>query len=261
MNEKDIQGLKDWFRAYSARFHMENPGEQKNIALKVAHTLKVVEDAALIAKGEGIFGEDLLIVQAAALLHDIGRFSQYAEFRTFRDSVSVNHGELGAEVLEREGVLRGLPDGQRRLILTAVKYHNAYSIPPHLEDRETFFLKLLRDADKLDIWRVFMEYFEEDREERAEAAGLGLPEEGGISPEIIGSVFRNQVVPLSEVRTLDEFKMLQLSWIFGLNFLTSYRLFSERGLLERLASKLPPAEDVREAVVHIGNFLKAKLRG
>ena len=38
------------------------------------------------------------------------------------------------------------------------------------------FLQLIRDADKLDIWRIFSEYYESSKHDRASAAGLGLPD-------------------------------------------------------------------------------------
>ena len=48
------------------------------------------------------------VAEAIALFHDVGRFPQYARYKTFRDSISTNHAALGASVLfeqERSGSL------------------------------------------------------------------------------------------------------------------------------------------------------------
>ena len=36
------------------------------------------------------------------LLHDIARFEQYTKYKTFRDSISIDHGDLGVEILFEE---------------------------------------------------------------------------------------------------------------------------------------------------------------
>ncbi len=117
-----------------------------------------------------------LLSETIALFHDLGRFPQYARFKTFNDRVSVNHGMLGAQVLENEKVLLHLDEKEQELIIKAVKFHNAFSIPQNEKEEIVFFLKLIRDADKLDIWRVFLDYYESPSEERASAVGLGLPD-------------------------------------------------------------------------------------
>ncbi len=48
---------------------------------------------------------DLYLAEVMALFHDIGRFEQYACYHTFADRHSVNHTELGVEVLQRENLL------------------------------------------------------------------------------------------------------------------------------------------------------------
>ena len=256
MTEEDFARLKGRFLKYVRTYRMGDPSEQRNIALKRTHTLNVCRDMGFICRGEGLDEKDALIARAAALLHDTGRFPQYAKFRTFDDRTSINHGLIGAEVLMEERFLEGLSRSEQSLIIRAVKYHNAYAIP-RLDRRAVFFLKLLRDADKLDIWKVMLQYFAQPAQSRAAAAGLGLPEGADVSAEIIPVILENRVVPIALVKSLNDYKLLLLSWVFGINFKTTFRLFSGRHYARDLASCLPQTDEVRRAVLHIEDFVRS----
>ena len=260
MTEEDFACLKRRFLRYVRGFRMETPEEQRNIGLKRAHTLRVCRDIGLIARGEGISGDDALLARAAALLHDAGRFPQYAKFRTFNDVASVNHGLLGAEAIRDAQLLEGCFSFSRQeksLIIRAVKYHNALSLP-RLDKRSVLLLKLVRDADKLDIWRVFIEYFGREKKDRPTAAGQDLPEGRGISPAALRGVLENRGIRLAEVKNLNDYKLLLLSWVFGINFGAAFRLVKRRRLFERLAATLPRGQAAEKAVNHLEKFIRLK---
>jgi hypothetical protein len=88
------------------------------------------------------------------------------------ETVFVNHGS-GARTLREKGVLRNLSAAEQEVIIQSVMFHNAFSVPRKKSGDVIFFIKLIRDADKLDIWRVFLEYYESPDEQRASAVGLG----------------------------------------------------------------------------------------
>jgi hypothetical protein len=260
-----MEFFRGWFSAYAQGFCIAHPAEEdiRNYRLKEEHTYRVCDDIRLIAAAEGAMsvgaGEDgVLLAEAAALFHDVGRFPQYARYGTFRDSVSENHGEWGVRVLRDEGILGRLHERERSLILSAVRYHNAFSVPDLGDPEAVFLLKLIRDADKLDVWRVFAEYFGQPEEERAPAASLGLPGGRGISDGNLDRVASGDILPLGAVRTADDFKLMLLSWVYGLNFRASFGLVLERGFIGRIAGYLPPAEDAGEAVARLREFAEGK---
>ena len=110
-----------------------------------------------------------------------GRFPQYSRYKTFRDSISVNHGKLGAEVLIQEKVLSALPQNEQSIIINAVKFHNAISVPSLEDMEEMLVLKMVRDADKLDVWRVFLDFCETGPDdEKASETGLGTAGHAGV---------------------------------------------------------------------------------
>ena len=123
------------------------------ISRKFYHTFRVVDYAKAIAKSENLNEHDTNIAFLCALLHDIGRFEQAKIYNTFNDKKSIDHGDLGYRILLKNNYISEFVNDEKdkKIILNAVKNHNKYAIDSTLNDRELFFAKLIRDADKLDI--------------------------------------------------------------------------------------------------------------
>jgi len=231
--------LEKWFGQYVRDFRTGSAEDIGNIELKEEHTRRVRADAEAIACGLGLEEDERSLASIIALFHDVGRFPQYRQYRTFRDSESVNHAALGARVLVEQQVLRELPPSDRDLIVRAVALHNVFSLPPGLDRRLELHARIVRDADKLDIWRIFAGLFSLPAGARPSAAGLGLPDGPGFSAAVLERLVRREMVPLAEIRGLNDYKLLQLSWIYDLNFPASFRALRERDLIARIASTLP----------------------
>jgi len=258
MRKSDLETFKDWFSGYTQSFFTDSAVDRRNIDLKIRHTFLVCENIVGISQTEHLNENELLLAETAALFHDVGRFPQYAKYRTFLDSISVNHGRLGAKVLEEKNVLTRIPVDEQDLIITTVKFHNAFEIPSLKDKRKILFLRLIRDADKIDIWRVFSEYFEGPEEERASAAGLGLPDGPGYSKNVLSCLHKKTSASLSDVKTLNDFKLMQLSWAYSLNFRYSFRLMAERNFIERISSLLPQTEEITGAIAALKEFVDAR---
>ncbi len=260
MNSGNLRYFKDWFSDFCRSFYMDDENEQRNITLKEVHTGHVCRNILTLAREESLDSGRMLIAETVALFHDIGRFPQFAQYKTFRDSLSVNHGLLGATVLKEQKVLERLPEREQDVIIDAVKFHNAFAIADIADAETLLFLKLIRDADKLDIWRVFIEFYESPEKERPEAVGLGLPDVPSYSEDIFSCIRKKKVVSLTSMKTLNDFKILQLSWIFDLNFRSSFKLLHERDYITRIAATLPQTDDVLASVADIYSYAGEKLR-
>lgn len=70
--------------------------------------------------------------------------------------VGINHGEYSIKVLFEDGLIRKFiqEDCYDEIIKKAVYNHNRASIEPNLTEKEELFCKIIRDADKLDIFYV-----------------------------------------------------------------------------------------------------------
>ncbi len=259
MNASNTQYYRVWFADYCRSFYEERPEDQKNILLKEEHTDRVRANALLIADGLGLTGRDRTLAELAGLFHDVGRFPQYRDYRTFRDSASVNHAAIGAKVLIEQRVLETLQEEDRNSLVRAIALHNVFTIPPGVDDRTLLFLKIIRDADKLDIWQVFINYFILHPSERPSAAGLGLPDDPTYSSGILQNLRKQEMVRLDDLRTLNDFKLLQLAWIYDLNFTPSFRLLRERDIVPRLAASLPPAADIMQARAAVEAYIDKRM--
>jgi hypothetical protein len=122
------------------------------------------------------------------------------------------------------------------------------------------YAKLVRDADKLDIWRVFTDYYALPQESRWTAAGLGLPDSPDYSRDILSYLHKKEMFLLSKLKTLNDFKLLQIVWIFDLNFTSSFRMLAERGYLDRIAATLPATDEIKRAVDVVREFVGRKTR-
>jgi hypothetical protein len=261
MDQHELNDLKRWFADYCRSFYSSDHEDQRNIVLKQEHTGRVCENIVQIAQDLSLDDERFTLAEAVALYHDIGRFPQYRKFKTFKDSVSVNHASLGAEVLIENNVLQSLPRHEQDIILRSVTLHNVYSLPGGLDRDTLLFLKLIRDADKLDIWRVAIEYYGQPEEGKASAAGLGLPDVPGYSPEVLTALKNEQMVQMSTLKTLNDFKLLQLAWIYDLNFASSLRILESRQYIDGIAATLPRSEEISSALAALRGYVHEGLRG
>lgn len=258
MNRTDLEHLKAWFSAYRRSFTAAEGEDSRPYAVKEEHTRKVCENILLVAESLGLDEGRSAVAETVALFHDVGRFPQYRQYKTFRDSLSVNHAALSAKVLLEENVLAELPEEERKVIAGAVTLHNVLALPEGLDDETALFTRLIRDADKLDIWRVFGEYYRMPEDERSAVIGLALPETPGYSAEILACLRRGEMVRHDMVHTQNDFKLLQLSWVYDLHFSRSFRIMSERGYIDGIAAALPRTGEVKSAVAGVKEYVEEK---
>lgn len=259
MDQHELDNLKRWFSEYCRSFYTQDQADQKNIILKEEHTFNVVRNMAELARHLRLDASAAAAAEAVALFHDVGRFPQYARYKTFRDSISTNHAALGAAVLIERKVLSRLPRSEQDLVVRAVTLHNVFSVPAGLDEETLRAVKMIRDADKLDIWRVFVEFYGQRDDDRPSAVGLGLPDTREYSPDVLASVVKREMVHLSSLRTLNDFRLLQLAWIFDLNFVRSLELVLERSYIDGLSATLPRADEIAQAVGSIRAYVNGRV--
>jgi hypothetical protein len=108
--------------------------------------------------------------------------------------------------------------------------------------------------------RVVIELFGQDKESRADAVALGLPDAPGYSPGVLACVARREMAKKSDLTTLNDFKLLQLAWLYDLNFTSSLRMVLERRYIDRLAGLLPDTDEIRQTVSLVRAFVDERLR-
>lgn len=234
-----LPSLKSWFEDYTCKFSSDDPTFQENIDLKIGHTRRVCEAILDIGGSLNLSKEDLCVAEASALMHDIGRFEQYRKYGIFADYRSEDHAALGVKVIKENRVLEGLDPVKAWIILRIIGYHNRAILPFREEEHCLFFLKLLRDADKVDIWRVVTDYYQNAGNKRNQTIELDLPEIDRISDQVYNALMNGELAQMSDLKTLNDFKLLQIGWIYDVNFRRTFQIIRERGYLEKIRDALP----------------------
>lgn len=258
--EKDtFQGYRKWFIDYVGSFYSEDPLVLQNIKLKEEHSLRVCNNAHLISMSENMDEDNCYLAMTIALFHDIGRFQQFFKYRTFKDSASENHALLGIRILESEGVLSILPKEQKEMIYQAIENHNMYRIPDGIGSECLFHSRLVRDADKLDIFRVLTEYYAERDFSPNPALEMGLPDIPEYSHQIVEDIFNNRLASTAYVRTCNDMRLARLSWVFDLNFTETFCLVRKQGYIDTIVSKLPQDDRMAALNAHIESYMDSVL--
>lgn len=256
MNEQQFHEISAWFNRFVAAFTGASPAEQRNYDLKTEHTRLVQANIERLAEHLQLTAEDRALASAIAVCHDVGRFPQFRDYGTFNDTTSTNHASLAITTLKNEGILDSLAGEQSSILLQAVALHNVFTLPDNLDPVVGRFAMLIRDADKLDIWRVLLDYCTSEPDERASAVIWELPDTGYCSERALKEVAAGRLLQRNLLTTADDFKLLQLSWVFDLNFAESFRIVAERGYIEALAGLLPAQPGCREASEVVINRVK-----
>lgn len=239
-----LETLTRRYHAYVDTFRAADGRLSQMLQLKLDHTLQVAEDAKRIMAGEAWPECAYVIGEACALLHDAGRYSQLTEFGTFQDSQSIDHAVRGVEVIVAGCLLEGVAEAERKRILTSVAVHNKKSVPATLEPETASLVHLVRDADKLDIFRVLEVAIEDGSLERNPEIAWELQVKGPPSPAIVEAVRQGLPVSYEWVKSLSDFVLLQVGWLTsGLHYPSALRLASERRVLEYRAAYLKTLSD------------------
>ncbi len=191
------------------------------IELKYEHSYRVADFAVKIAEQEKLNPVTLELSAIAGLLHDIGRFEQVDRYGTLDDLISVDHGNFGEEVLQRTGFLNQLLPEEQNSVLFAVRVHNKRAITQFTDSLSECLAKIVRDADKLDVFRVMHYNMLKGSEPQKQAVFLNLTPSNGISTDVLQLITQRMLVSKELVKTTTDFKLMQLSWIFDFNFRSS----------------------------------------
>ena len=205
------------------------------INLKIIHTYKVAALCEEIARSLNLSDDDIHIAWTCGMLHDIGRFEQVKRYNTFVDSLSVDHANFGADLLFVDGLYNKMvqsditPD-QKDLIEKAIRAHSSLRIPENLRDREKLFANLLRDADKLDIFRVnketpLNEIFNRTMDEIKASE---------VSEEVMNAFNEKRCVKRDERHTAIDFLVAHICLVFELVYPKSLELMKENKYLDHL---------------------------
>jgi len=261
MKKKQLENFRKWFSDFVAGFYGNDEYVNNNIRLKEVHTEHVCREMSWLTSQVGIAQPDTLIADAIALFHDIGRFEQFKRYRTYVDFRSINHCILGLQVLESHNVLSALAEREKRIINTAIKLHGLKQLPAALDEETAVFAALIRDADKLDIYRVVIDAY---RQYRDDPENFNLELEFDDNPycsrRVIDAVLAQKRLSYSDLETLSDYKLLMLTWIYDVNYTVTLQRIKQRRFIQDVRELLPATDEMTKIIQVAENYIDQKIK-
>lgn len=226
--EIDRKRAEAAFQSYVEAYDVRD----EKVRLKIEHTYRVSALCDEIAKSLGLSEEDVDLAWLIGLLHDIGRFEQLKNYGTFIDDLSINHAEYGAEILFFQGKIRDYIEdaSEDETIFAAVNCHNAYRIPDKLGARTEMFCHIIRDADKIDILKVNVDF---PLEEIYNVSSEEL-RSGQVTEEVLECFEGERAVYRKLKKTAVDNVVGHISLVYELVYPVSLELVEKQGYLEKL---------------------------
>lgn len=208
------------FLNYIKQYNMSD----SEIKLKKNHTIRVMNLCTEIATRLNLSKKEIALATLCGLLHDIARFEQIKTYQSYDDYSSIDHGDLGVEILRKDNFIRefNLKEENDELIYKVIKYHNKYALPPNLTEKEKLFCNVIRDADKID--------------------NFYLDVTGEVRIDVVTSSFSNKVyetlkdekpVLLTDKKTKADEAAVTLGFYFDLALVPSFNIVKENDYLNK----------------------------
>ena len=212
----------DAFDEYALKYDMNID----MIKYKYNHSYRVVHQAEEICRSLNLDTEERDLASNIALLHDIARFKQWKEYKTFCDHDSFDHGDEAIKILFDEGEIKNynIKEEDYDVLKKAIKNHNKYSIDKKLNEREKLHSMIIRDADKIDIVYAF-----------STNRLLELEDDDSEISESVSEDFMNHVLTVKkEIKTKNDRILEILGYLYDL----VYDYSKERVLNEKYVDKI-----------------------
>ena len=220
----DITFLYTWFHGYSQSFYSSDPEIMRGVRLKEDHSMRVAANSFVLAQQLRLGEREIAVAETAGLLHDVARHTQWTLFKSFNDAITqYDHGTEGAAILAATDVLNCYFSRlEQDSILFAITHHNKIGVPED-EPGKVLLANIIRDADKLDIFRT-------------------LPlvtADHDYSPALIRLLRHQRPLPYSEAKKPADRRLLRLGWLYDVNFDWTLQQLVSEGYADSLLSSLP----------------------
>lgn len=246
----DRQRVKERFASYTRGYDPEDT----KIALKIAHTYRVADYCEQIARSIGLTDDEVEFAWLSGMLHDIGRFEQVKRYNTFLDSQSVDHAEFGADLLFGENGFIGDYIDDRSwdpMLEIVIRQHNKYRMDAAITGKTLVFCNILRDADKVDIFRVNVE----TPMEEIYNVSSDVLFSSGVSEKVMEQVRERHAINRDIMNSPAEHLIGHIALTFELVYEKSREIAKEQGYLYKMFDFPTRNESTKKALTEIRSLI------
>ena len=238
------------FDKYTSKFDMNNRITQ----LKYNHSYRVSYVSNYLANKMGLSPSGVELATTIGLIHDTGRFEQVEKYNTLSDIGTMDHGDFGAYLLFDQRLIEDFAiKDNHDVIKLCVKGHNKYSInEENLTYKDLFHLRLIRDADKIDIFNIWANLDEID-----------FKSDGEISEEVKEEFYSHKMIHNENKKTNADALIGTLSYIFDINFNESINYILEEDFIAKMFDRVDnkDKEKLKEIFEYAEKYLKKDVKG
>ncbi|MGF6906004.1 HD domain-containing protein [Fusobacterium sp. PH5-44] len=260
MSAINLEKARVVFNDYVSNYDLTN----EKIRLKVAHTYKVMNLSEKVAQSLNISIADIELARLIGLLHDIGRFEQVKLHNTFDDTV-FPHSEYGIKVLFEENHIRDYIDDTQydNIIYNAIKNHSSFKLDEESFTANTLMhCKIIRDADKLDIFRVILE----ENIKTISKISKKQFEKDYISDNVYNDILEYKSILRSQRHTSIDVVVSFIGFVFDINYKYSFEYLLENGYIKKIIDSIGHTEmETKEKLLKIKkvaeNYCREKRNG
>ena len=252
-----IAELRLEFKEFIKTFKSEPYSADPTIDTTIEHISRVVENSLILADSLGLNENEKAIAEIAALFHDIGRL-----YILLPESTEINateHPDASIVCLKSIGSFNQLDSTTQNIIIQVIKNHNKPELPQKEGETILFYIKLLRDADKLDVWRGTSDYLMRKAAKPNMARDLALSEKAIVTPSFCKIIIEGGIPNKSDLITFNDFIIFQMSWVFDLNYKKSFQIVNQKQYVRHLYESLPKNDNVIEIYRMIRIYIENRI--
>lgn len=232
--------LKDAFDNYVRQFDMSIT----QIRFKYHHSYEVEKLMKKLATMLNLKKEEIDLASVIGLLHDVGRFLQIKDYGECSDKkTGVDHAYLGVKYLFLENHIKDFYKITKNydIIKDAIENHNKYKISVDLTEKNLLFSKMIRDIDKIDIYRVIAEEYHY------------IYNKDDISKEVLDEFDDEKCIESRYIKTKTDSIYSFIGFIYDINFKESFIILKETNYLNLLFDSIEVCDN---SVVEFNNLRK-----
>jgi hypothetical protein len=116
------------------------------------------------------------------------------------------------------------------------------------------FSKLLRDADKLDIWKLTL-----DQNVAFTIRNEKEPDAYRVPERILSRIREGRIVLLQFAESMNDFRLLRLSWVFDMNFPATFSIIEKKGMIDKILARISEFPEKKEISAILHNYCRNRI--
>ena len=221
-----------------------------NTQYKYKHSIRVMKICEALANNMGLNEEDTYIIKTIGLLHDIGRFDQI-KFTSSYDDSEFDHAAYGAMILFKENLIEqfNVDPKYYDIIEFAIRNHNRYKIEDINDERKLMFAKLIRDADKIDIFDAYTYLNAYNITDNLD----------DVTTEVVIQFKKCEPINIKTMKTRADKLLNTFAFVFDINYNESLEIINSQGFIDELFNRIEDNARFREYYEIAKDYIKERL--